>query len=100
MNSDCSEGLKLRRRFEKALKEWGWFDAYERAIEIMPLGLPKVHEFQKQVLNAESALFKARHAYAEHMAYCVVCSRRLVGPDAIETIHEKLQKMSDDAQIM
>ena len=49
MNSGCEEGLRLRRRFETELKEWGWFDAYEKAVEIMPVGLPKVHEFQRQV---------------------------------------------------
>jgi hypothetical protein len=70
MNSGCEEGLRLRRRFESELKEWGWFDAYERAVEIMPVGLPKVHEFERQVKNAESALVKARYAYTEHMAHC------------------------------
>ena len=25
---------------EHTLKEWGWFDAYERALELMPVGPP------------------------------------------------------------
>ncbi len=29
-------------------KEWGWFDAYERALELIPVGMPHVHEFQKE----------------------------------------------------
>lgn len=98
MNRDCQEGLRLRKRFEKALKEWGWFDACERAVEIMPVGLPTIHELKKKVMNAESALFKARFAYAEHTAYCVVCSRSLITPDAIEIIDEKLQAVSENLQ--
>src|SRR5258708_7033521 len=31
MNRDCKQGLQLRLHFEHALKEWGWFDAYEKA---------------------------------------------------------------------
>ena len=94
MNSDCREGLILRWHFESELREWGWFDAFEKAVEIMPVGPPKVHEFQNQVRNSESALVKARYAYTDHMAHCIVCSRRLVVPDAIETIHEKLKSAS------
>ena len=60
------------------------------------LGLPRIHEFQKQVRNAESALFKTRYVYAQHMAYCVVCSRKLVLPDAVSIIHEKLKRASED----
>jgi len=92
MNRGCADGLRLRKRFEHELKEWGWFDAFEKAIEIMPVGLPKINAFQMQVRNAQSALFKSRHAYAEHMAYCLVCSRRLVEPDAISIIHERLKE--------
>ena len=100
MNSGCQEGLRLLRRFETELRQWGWFDAYEKAVEIMPVGLPKVHEFQRQVKNAESALFKARFAYTEHMVHCVVCSRRLVVPDAISIIHEKLSEVSEESKGM
>jgi hypothetical protein len=94
MNRDCAEGLRLRRRFEHELKEWGWFDAFEKAVEIMPVGLPKIHEFQMQVKSAESALVKTRHAYSEHMAHCIVCSGRLVTPDAISLIRERLKEAS------
>ena len=90
MNRDCPEGFRLRKDFEKELKEWGWFDAFERAVEIMPLGPAKVHEFQTRVKDAESGLFQARHAYSEHMAHCTICSRRLVTPDAISAIRERL----------
>jgi hypothetical protein len=47
MNTGCQEGLQFRRRFESALKEWGWLDAYERAVEILPVGFQRVAEFQK-----------------------------------------------------
>ena len=89
MNRDCHEGLRLRRHFEKSLKLWGWFDAYERAVAIMPLEPQKIHEFQTQAKNAQSDLLNARHKYSEHMAECVVCSRRLVVPDAITSIQER-----------
>ena len=94
MNRDCEEGLRLRRHFENELRKWGWFAAYEKAIEIMPLGHEKIREFQLQAWAAESASFKARSAYAEHMAHCIVCSRSLIEPDAILTIQEKLDKAS------
>jgi hypothetical protein len=35
-------------------------------------------------------LIKARHTYVQHMAECLVCSRRLVGSDAVVNIREKL----------
>ena len=92
MNRGCEEGSCLRKRFEKELLEWAWFDAYEKAIEIMPVGLPKIHEFQSQVRDAELALLKSRHAYVQHMAQCLVCSRNLVMPDAVTIIHEQLNR--------
>lgn len=92
MNRDCEEGFRLRRRFEKELREWGWFDAFEKAIEIMPVGLPKLYEFQVRVKAAASALFISRRDYADHMAHCIACSRRLVVPDAIALIQEKLEQ--------
>jgi hypothetical protein len=95
MNTGCEEGLRLLGLFEKDLREWGWFDAFERAVEIMPLGLPKIHEFQRQVKNAESALFKARYAYSEHMAHCLVCSKGLAVPDAILIIRDKLTSVPE-----
>jgi hypothetical protein len=91
MNRDCKEGLQLLLHFEHALKEWGWFDAYERALELMPVGLPQVHEFQNEAHHAESGLIKARHAYVEHMARCLACSGRLVTSDAMVTIRERLR---------
>lgn len=91
MNRDCEAGLRLRREFESTLKEWGWFDAYERAIAIMPVGPRKVHEFQKEANEAQSALVKSRHAYVEHMAHCLVCSGKLVTADAVLVIRAKLR---------
>jgi hypothetical protein len=44
MNRDCKEGLRLCLHFEHTLKEWGWFDAYEKALELMAIGLPHVNE--------------------------------------------------------
>ena len=90
MNRDCKEGLRLRLHFEHTLKEWGWFDAYEKALELMPVSPPQVHEFQLEAHQAHTALIKGRHAYVEHMAHCLVCSRRLVTTDALVTIREKL----------
>lgn len=97
MNQDCEAGLRLRKRFEDDLREWGRFDACQKAIEIMPVGLPKIREFQIEVKNAESALFKSRYAYADHMATCVICSRRLVEHDAIAHIRATLKDASEVA---
>jgi hypothetical protein len=90
MNRDCKEGLRIRLLFEHTLKEWGWFDAYEKALELMPVGFVQVHEFQLEARHALSELSKARHAYVEHMATCLICSRRLITSDALVTIREKL----------
>src|ERR1700675_4244843 len=94
MNTDCEEGLSLRKQFEFRLKEWGWFDAYERALEIMPVGSRKVHEFQQEAREANSELVKSLHAYVQHMANCLVCSGKLIVPDAGPTIRAKLKKSS------
>ncbi len=91
MNRDCAEGFRLRRRFEEELKRWGWFDAFEKAVELMPVGPAKVGEFQIQASRAQSELLKARFSYSDHMAHCIKCSRRLVAADAISTIHERLE---------
>ena len=90
MNRDCKEGLRLRLHFEYILKEWGWFDAYEQALELIPVGLPQVHEFQKEAQHAHSELIQARHPYVEHMARCLACSGRLITSDAVVAIREKL----------
>ncbi len=92
MNSDCPEGLRLRLHFEHTLKEWGWFDAYERALELLPVGLSRVHEFQIEARHAQTELTKARNFYVEHMSRCLLCSRRLIAPDALVTVREKLDK--------
>jgi len=96
MYRDCQEGLRLRRRFDDELRKWGWFAACEKTIEIMPLGPESIREFQLQVWDGESMLFKARFAYAEHMAHCLVCSRRLITSDAVATIYEKLKKAPEE----
>lgn len=95
MNRNCGDGLRLRKRFENELRKWGWFAAYEKAIEIMPLGHEKIREFQQQVWAAESEFLKARRAYSEHMAQCIVCSRSLIDPDAILVINETLEKAAE-----
>ena len=97
MNTGCQEGLRLRRRFEEELRQWGLFDAYRRAVEILPVGLQKAAEFQAQVKIVESTLFKARYAYVEHMARCLVCSNSLVLPDAISIVRKKLTKLSEES---
>jgi hypothetical protein len=90
MNRDCEKGLQLRLRFEQALKEWGWFDAYERAVEIMTVSVTEIDAFQIEARHARSALNRCRHVFVEHMASCLVCSRRLIVSDAVVTIREKL----------
>jgi hypothetical protein len=90
MNRDCKDGLRLRLHFEHTLKEWGWFDAYEKALELMPVGPPQVHEFQQEAHHAHIELIKTRRAYIEHMASCLVCSRRLITSDAVVAIRERL----------
>lgn len=82
-------------RFEAASKEWGWFDAYEKAVDILPVGLQRVAEFQEQVKNFESELARARYAYAELMRHRVRCSRGLIMLDAISAVREKLKKVSE-----
>jgi hypothetical protein len=61
----------------------------------MPVGLLRIREFHAELGKAESALLKARHAYADHMALCLVCSRRVIEPDAIASIHEKLRNEAE-----
>jgi hypothetical protein len=90
MNRDCKEGQRLRLHFEHTLKEWGWFDAYEQALQLIPVGPPQVHEFHVEAGHAHSELVKARYAFVEHMARCLVCSGRLITSDALDTIREKL----------
>jgi hypothetical protein len=90
MNRDCKDGLRLRLHFEHTLKEWGWFDAYEKALELMPVAPPQVHEFQEEAHHAHAELIKARRDYIEHMASCLLCSRRLITSDAVVSIREKL----------
>jgi hypothetical protein len=94
MNQDCEEGFRLRERFEHDLREWGWFDSCEKALAMMPVALPRLSQFQNRLKIAESALFKSRYAYADHMAHCMICSRHLVGPDSIAMIEEKLKVAS------
>jgi hypothetical protein len=91
MNRDCEEGLRLRLHFEHTLKEWGWFDAYERALELMPVGPLQVHEFKREAHHVLSELNRTRHAYINHMSQCLACSRRLITSDAVVTIREKLR---------
>jgi hypothetical protein len=93
MNRDCEKGLRLRLHFEHTLKEWGWFDAYERALELIPVGISQVHEFQLEARHAHAELNKARHAYVEHMAECVACSLRLITSDAIVEIRDRLNNL-------
>jgi hypothetical protein len=90
MDRDCNDGLRLRLHFEHTLKDWGWFDAYEKALELIPVGPRQIREFQQEASHAHSELVKARRAYIEHMANCLVCSRRLITSDAVVTIRSKL----------
>lgn len=92
MHTECKEGVGLCLLFEKHLREWGWFDAYLKAIELMPVGLPVTREFQNQAKLAESALFSIRYTYASHIANCLICSRGLVSRDSIAKLKEKLEE--------
>ena len=91
MNRDCKEGLQLRLHFEHTLKEWGWFDAYEHALHLIPVGPEQLHQFQEEARQAHLELIQARRSYIEHMAHCLVCSRRLITSDAVANIREKLR---------
>lgn len=93
MNRDCKEGLRLRLHYEHNLKEWGWFDAYEKALEIMPVGPAHLHDFMIEAHHAQSEMIQSRHAYVQHMAGCLVCSRRIVASDALIAIREKLNEI-------
>lgn len=95
MNRDCTDGFRLRRQFETKLKRWGWFDAFEKAVELMPVGPAQAHEFQSQARRAQSELLNARFSYSDHIAHCVKCSRRLITPDAIPTIQERFESEND-----
>ena len=76
------------------MKQWGWFDAFEKAIELLPVELDKVHEFQTQVSRSQAGVAKARFEYVFHMAHCIRCRRRLVASDAILIIEERLKNDS------
>lgn len=91
MNRDCPEGFRLRRLFESKLKRWGWFDAFEKAAELMHVGPVQVQEFQAHARRVQSELLKARFAYSDHIARCIKCSRRLITSDAIPTIEERFE---------
>lgn len=78
MRKHCEDGFKLCDRFERILKTWGFAEVHKRAAQLMPIGPAKLNEYAKEVEDAQSALSKARHAYVEHIAECLVCSRHLV----------------------
>jgi len=42
--------------------------------------------------HAQVELTAARNFYVEHMARCLRCSRRLVAPDALLAVRERLRK--------
>jgi hypothetical protein len=75
----CKEGLHLCREFARVLKVWGFEEADKQAAQMIPLGPTKLREISGKAKEAESALFQFRHAFVEHMAHCIVCSRHLVG---------------------
>ena len=79
MKRHCKEGLRLYNVFMKVMKEWGLAEADRQAVEIMPLGPVKLKEISQAARKADGAHINARHAYAEHVAECLVCSRHLVG---------------------
>ena len=78
MRKHCKEGLRLHNLFMKVLKEWGLAEAERQAVEIMPLGPVKLKEISQAARKADGAHINARHAYAEHVAECLVCRRHLV----------------------
>lgn len=78
MRKHCKEGLRLYNLFMKVIKEWGLAEAERQAVEIMPLGPVKLKEISQTARKADGAHINARHAYAEHVAECLVCSQHLV----------------------
>jgi hypothetical protein len=76
----CREGSRLCKDFERVLKVWGFAVADRQAAEILPLGPKRLNEISRTEKDDESANNIARHAYVEHVATCLVCSRHLVAP--------------------
>jgi hypothetical protein len=62
----------------KALKEWGLAEVDRQAVEMLPLGPIKLREISQAARKADGLHINARHAYAGHIANCLICSRHLV----------------------
>lgn len=80
MRRQCGEGSNLCEHYARVLKVWGFEEADRQAAQIMPLSPIQQKEISDVARKAEAVLIKARHAYVEHLANCIVCSRHLVRP--------------------
>jgi len=49
-----------------------------RVSQLIPLGPAKLKEFAQSAKEAESKHVKARHAYVDHIANCLSCSKKIV----------------------
>jgi hypothetical protein len=76
----CKSGLALCKRYARLLKVWGFEEVDKQAAELIHLGLEQKRETSRVARAAEAALIKSRHAFVEHVANCLVCSRHLVAP--------------------
>jgi mono/diheme cytochrome c family protein len=78
MKDRCDEGLALGEQYVKALLGWGSTEVNRQAAQLIPVGPAKQKELAQSAKDAEAEHFKARHTYVEHIANCVVCSRKIV----------------------
>jgi hypothetical protein len=78
----CEDGFDLCKQFENSLKEWGFADVNSHAVQIMPLDPEQLKARARKAKEAESTLCKARYAYINHLAHCLICSGKLVSSDS------------------
>ena len=78
MRIPCGEGRALSWDYKTALNSWGVAQVNWRVSQLIPLGPVKLKEFAQSAKEAESKHVKARHAYVEHIAACLSCSKKIV----------------------
>ena len=78
MRIRCEEGSALSWECKRALNRWGVAEINWRVSQLIPLGPPKVKELAQSAKKAESEHIKVRHAYVEHIANCLACSKKIV----------------------
>jgi hypothetical protein len=74
----CEKGIALSWEYKKALTRWGLAEINWRAAQLIPLGPAKLDGLVNAVRAAESEHTRTRHAYVEHIAGCLICSKKIV----------------------